>query len=175
MYTTKPTPIRLFRFPNTLAGDAAVSIIAQCVLTWFVEMFLVRTDLGKRAVQPIGFIPEPSNRFLRWLFFLSSGKTKTQISARRAAVMYQLQQALRGLLLSVVAFVFLWPVGVGALTLFGERDGADYEYANRWVPQFFKLVFGGVLGLLTTPLMALFWLLKAGWEAEAQDQEKEQG
>lgn len=173
MYTTQDTaknPIRLFQLPNTLAGDAAVTIITQCILTWFVEMFLVRHDLGNRSVQPIGFIPEPSSPFLRWLFLLSSDKAERKVSALRASTVYHLQQALRGFLLAVVGFVLLWPIGVGVLTTLGERDGGDYVYSDRWTPQVFKLVLGGLLGLLTTPLMAMFWLVKAGWEAKAQEQ-----
>ncbi|KAL3962835.1 hypothetical protein ACCO45_004358 [Purpureocillium lilacinum] len=77
-----------------------------------------------------------------------------------------LQQALRGFLLAVPSFLVLWPISVGALTAVGRKEGADWVYADRWAPQVFKLVLGGVLGLLTTPLMAMFWLVRAGWEAE---------
>lgn len=166
MYTTQNTtknPIRLFQLPNTLAGDAAVTIIIQCILTWFVEMFLVRHDLKNRTVQPMGFLPEPSKRWLRWLFFLPLDETETGTEMSRFSVSSILQQALRGFLLAVAGFFLLWPAGVGILTAFGERSGGDWVFSDRWTPQVFKLVLGGLLGLLTTPLMAMFWLLKAGW------------
>lgn len=162
MYTTQNTeknPIRLFQLPNTLAGDAAVTMIVQCILTWFVEWGLVAHDLSNRSVQPIGFIRQPSHPLLRWWFFLDGSKP-------RNALMNVLQQALRGFLLCIPAFMLLWPVGVGALTAFGQKNGGDWGYEDRWVPQFFKFVLGGLLGLLTTPLMAMFWLVKAGWDAQ---------
>ncbi|KAH6955863.1 hypothetical protein BKA56DRAFT_681316 [Ilyonectria sp. MPI-CAGE-AT-0026] len=183
MYTTQDTvnnPVRLFQLPNTLAGDAAVTIIVQCILTWFVEKGLVAYDLSKRSVQPIGFIPEPSRRWQRWLFFLPSvseaatevetkGEAAVIAPAQPSALTSLLQQALRGFLLAILGFVLLWPAGVGILTAFGKRSGGDYTYADRWTPEVFKFILGGLLGLLTTPLMAAFWLIKAGWEAKSDD------
>ncbi|CAM1505821.1 Fc.00g114580.m01.CDS01 [Cosmosporella sp. VM-42] len=169
MYTTQDTtknPIRLFQLPNTLAGDAAVTIIVQCILTWFVELFLVRYDLGNRSVQPIGFIPEPSKPWLRWLFFLPQTRTANQVVTSGVSFRSLPQQAFRGFLLAIAGFLLLWPIGVGALTALGEHDGGDYRYSDRWTPQVFKLLLGGFLGLLTTPLMAMFWLVKAGWEVK---------
>ncbi|KAF5010900.1 hypothetical protein FDECE_2968 [Fusarium decemcellulare] len=176
MYTTQDTtknPIRLFQLPNTLAGDAAVTIIVQCILTWFVEMGLVSYDLSRRSVQPIGFVPEPLTPWLRWLFFLPksldssmpASEVESRDQSRFASVLSSvLQQALRGFSLAVVGFFLLWPAGVGILTTLGKHTGGDYLYQDRWTPQVFKAILGGVLGLLTTPLMALFWLVKAGWE-----------
>ncbi|KAH7013179.1 hypothetical protein EDB80DRAFT_709455 [Ilyonectria destructans] len=183
MYTTQDTvnnPVRLFQLPNTLAGDAAVTIIVQCILTWFVEKGLVAYDLSKRSVQPIGFIPEPSRRWQRWLFFLppvseaateveTKGEAEAITPAQPSTLTSLLQQALRGFLLAIVGFVLLWPAGVGILTAFGKRSGGDYTYADRWTPEVFKFILGGLLGLLTTPLMAAFWLIKAGWEAKSDD------
>lgn len=164
MYTSQDTdknPIRLFQMPNTLAGDAAVTIIIQCILTWFVEWGLVAYDLSNRSVQPIGFVAEPSRPLLRWLFFLDE---RHQPSTRLANVA---MQALRGFMLCVPTFLLLWPISVGILTAVGVKNGqGDYDFDAKWTPQFFKFVLGGVLGLLTTPLMAIFWLLKAGWEAK---------
>ncbi|KAF5654719.1 hypothetical protein F25303_1063 [Fusarium sp. NRRL 25303] len=192
MYTTQDTiknPIRLFQLPNTLSGDAAVTIIVQCILTWFVEMGLVSYDLSKRSVQPIGFVPEPSHQWLRWLFFLpptsdpNDSEVEEKEPQRKPTVPPVLttivQGALRGFILAVVGFFILWPLSVGVLTTVGERDGGDWRYKDRWTPQAFKAALGGVLGLLTTPLMALFWLIKAGWEgnverAEARDSRRSQ-
>lgn len=165
MYTTQDTtrnPIRLFQLPNTLAGDAAVTIVVQCVLTWFVEWFLVAHDLSNRSVQPIGFVSEPASPLLRWFFLLPDGAGGRRGSHAAVRVAHQ---ALRGFALCVPAFALLWPVGVGALAALGEpAGGRDYTFQDRWTPQLFKLVLGGALGLLTTPLMAMFWLVKAGWE-----------
>ncbi|PNY29614.1 serine protease EDA2, partial [Tolypocladium capitatum] len=169
MYTTQDTakhPIRLFQLPNTLAGDAAVTIVVQCILTWFVEMGLVAHDLAQRSVQPIGCIDEPAHPWLRRLFFLPPGRETAIRRLRAASFGSVMQQALRGFALSVPAFLALWPAAVGILTAVGRRRGGDYVYSDRWTPQVFKLVLGGLLGLLTTPLMAVFWLVRAGWEAK---------
>ncbi|KAM0426384.1 hypothetical protein ACHAPT_008430 [Fusarium lateritium] len=180
MYTTQDTtknPIRLFQLPNTLAGDAAVTIIIQCILTWFVEMGLVSYDLSNRSVQPIGFIPEPSGPWLRWLFFLpcpdppskSEAVPEDEPRSKITLVLSSIvQQALRGFMLAVVGFLLLWGPSMGILTVFGDRSGGDYVYQDRWTPQAFKGILGGVLGLLTTPLMAAFWLMKAGWEGNKE-------
>ncbi|CEI66076.1 hypothetical protein FVEN_g4513 [Fusarium venenatum] len=178
MYTTQDTiknPIRLFQLPNTLSGDAAVTIIIQCILTWFVEMGLVSYDLSKRSVQPVGFIPEPSQPWMRWLFFLppsdpsdsenQSEKVQPLNDPNTASVFNTIVQgALRGFIFAVAGFILLWPLSVGILTTLGERDGGDWRYDDHWTPQAFKAILGAVLSLLTTPLMALFWLIKAGWE-----------
>ncbi|KAF5021719.1 hypothetical protein F66182_6246 [Fusarium sp. NRRL 66182] len=176
MYTAQDTaknPIRLFQLPNTLSGDAAVTIIIQCILTWFVEMGLVSYDLSKRSVQPIGFIPEPSHKWLRWLFFLPSSElSESEVTSEKghqksdfsSALTTIVQGALRGFMFAVVSFVLLWPLSVGVLTTVGKQADGDWLYQDRWTPQAFKAILGGVLSLLTTPLMAMFWLIKAGWE-----------
>ncbi|KAJ9412437.1 hypothetical protein QL093DRAFT_2570528 [Fusarium oxysporum] len=126
-YDTVKNPIRLFQLPNTLSGDAAVTIIVQCILTWFVEMGLVNYDLLKRPVQPIGFIQEPS----------SSDPGDSEVEEKEP----QPESKVPPVLTTIVQ---------GAL--------------RGFILAAFKAILGGVLGLLTTPLMALFWLIKAGWE-----------
>ncbi|KAI9150223.1 hypothetical protein HJFPF1_09980 [Paramyrothecium foliicola] len=174
MYTTQDTvkhPIRLFQLPNTLAGDAAVTTFVQCILTWFVELGLVGFDLRQRSVQPIGFFPEPKRPWLRWLFMVpalagdAEAPPAEEKVTRFAGVASFFQNALRGFFLAVLGFLFLWPIGVGALTALGHKQGGDYTYSDRWVPQAFKAIHGGLLGLFTTPPMAMFWLVKAGWAA----------
>ena len=184
MYTTQDivkSPIRLFQLPNTLSGDAAVTMIIQCIITWFVEKVVVGGDVSRRKVQPIDFIDEPLRPYLRWLFLLpsiqSNGlirhdfKGEPEVNEPPTGILGKLtaiiQEALRGFLLAVVSFPILWPASVGILTTVGQRDGGDYRYAARWTPQIFKGLLGGVLALLTTPLMAAFWLLKAGWEGHS--------
>src|SRR5688572_24351356 len=119
MYTTQPSsaaPIKLFALPNTLAGDAAVTIIVQCILTWFVELGLLRFDLRNKSVQPIGFIPRPEKQWVRWLFYLPDETDESQkLPPRTMAWKAVLPEALRGFMLAVLGFLVLWPIGVGAL------------------------------------------------------------
>jgi hypothetical protein len=162
-----------------LAGDAAVTVIIQSILTWFVEKGMVRLDLSRRGVQPIGFVSEPMRPFIRWLFLLPSSSPygainhksnmELPVDSTSRGVMADrlypiLHNALRGFLVAIIAFIALWPPSIGILTILGQHDGGDYLFANRWIPQGFKGILGGIHGLLTTPCMACFWLLKAGWE-----------
>ncbi|KAM7199414.1 hypothetical protein V8F33_004441, partial [Rhypophila sp. PSN 637] len=74
--TNSVPPILLFHLPNSLAGDAAVTIVLQTVITWLVEFLLVNRDLEKRGgggVRPVGFVKMPTTRrlkFVRWFCFL---------------------------------------------------------------------------------------------------------
>ncbi|KAK0709650.1 hypothetical protein B0T26DRAFT_743025 [Lasiosphaeria miniovina] len=166
MYTNQDTerhPIRLFQLPNTLAGDAAVTIIVQCIITWLIELVLVNRDLAKGAVAPVGFLQPPEWRPARWFLFLDR-KTETARPGSAAHWLgFMASQVLRALLVAVPSFALLWPISVGVLTAFGTRSGGDWVYDKTWVPQVFKLILGGLLSLLTTPPFALFWLARAGW------------
>ena len=155
-------PVRLFQLPNTLAGDAGVTIIVQCIITWLIEWLLATHDLSNGSVQPLGVFREPSHPLLRWLFLLDPHHQPSNVLAKI------FHQALRGFLVCIPSFILLWPICVGALTGLGRRSGGDWVFPNTWTPQFFKFVLGGVLGLLTTPLMAMFWLVKAGWEGRRE-------
>ncbi|KJZ73695.1 hypothetical protein HIM_06813 [Hirsutella minnesotensis 3608] len=171
MYTaanTTQNPIRLFQLPNTLAGDAAVTIIVQCIITWIIEAILVSHDLSQGSVQPIGFVSEPSNRLLRYLFLLPADPDATPAPVRIFGFLALIQHAARGFLCAVVSFLPIWPITIGLLIAAGHRNGGDWEYEKRWTPQVFKLLLGGILGLVTTPFMAWFWLVRAGWEAKHQ-------
>ncbi|KAI1387142.1 uncharacterized protein F4822DRAFT_275130 [Hypoxylon trugodes] len=166
MYNTQDTatrPIRLFSFPNTLAGDGGVTIIIQSLVTWHIELFLVNRDLRKGGVHPIGFISEPTNRIIRWFMFLDRPKETHEVSSLVHWLSFFRSQILRALLVAVVSFPFIWGPSIGFLTLAGTREGNDWYYDKVWAPQMFKLIEGGVLGLLTTPPMVLFWLTRCGW------------
>lgn len=169
---TEKHPIRLFQLPNTLAGDGAVTIIVQCIITWMVELVLVNRDIGSGHVAPIGFLSQPSNKLARWFLFLdrdqprASGTTLGDHPNEGSFVhwaFFLYSQLLRGFLTSVPSFVLLWGPSVGILTAVGTRSGVDWDFHKTWAPQVFKLLLGGILALVTTPLFALFWLVRAGW------------
>lgn len=175
-------PVRLFQLPNTLAGDAGVTIIIQCLLTWFIEWNLLHHDLKTGSVQPIGFITEPSHPLLRWFLLLKGNDaepsqsrvlrwfqvdhTEPKTRSVRGWAHLLFQQALRGFIICFLSFCILWGPSVGILTAVGTKSGGDWVFGRTWAPQVFKGVFGGVLALLTTPLMAVFWLVKAGWNRD---------
>jgi hypothetical protein len=157
MYTTQDLeahPIRLFQLPNTLAGDAGVTIIIQCLITWLAEFFLVGRDLRHGTVAPAAFLPEPKGPVARWFLLLDGADARSAVA-----------HVLRAMLIAVASFIVMWGPAVGILTAVGTRSGGDWVFEAKWAPQVFKLMFGGVLSLLTTPPLAMFWLLKAGWSA----------
>jgi hypothetical protein len=172
MYTTQDTaahPIRLFQLPNTLAGDAAVTIIVQSLITWLIECALVSRDLRTGGVSPIGFLPRPQHPLLRRLFFLD--EFASGASPKQHWLVFLVENIARALATAVVGFVLLWPVSVGVLTAFGRREGGDWVYEKTWTPQVFKFVLGGVWALLQTPVYAGFWLVREGWVLLGEEEE----
>lgn len=173
MYTTTDDPVRLFQLPNTLAGDTAVTVIVQTIVTWLIEMLIVNRDLRKGNIQPIGFITEPGantttssplTRAARWfmLLDLSKQQRKRRRSIKRK-FLYLFAQVLRAFAVSVVCFALLFGPSVGILIAVGVKDGGDWDFASRWAPEAFKGILGGVLALMTTPFFAMFWMVKCGW------------
>lgn len=193
MYTTQDIsrhPIRLFQLPNTLAGDGAVTILVQCLLTWVIELVLVTRDLRHGGVQPIGFIPPPARpgRLLRTLLALpdpDSHSTDPDAEAAAAAADKEQQRfwsarrwagllTSQALVVIVPSFFLFWAPAVGILTAVGRRHfdagwGWDWYFSRQWAPEVFKLLFGGLLALLTTPLFVLFWLVRCGWEVQRKE------
>jgi hypothetical protein len=164
------SPIRLWRFPNTLSGDAAVTIFIQTVITWTIEGISSNGDLRGGKVQPIGFISEPKNSFLRWYLFLDA-EQPAQGSKRSATqwIVFLLGQLVRALLYAILLFFIFWPITVAALTAPGISDydgNGEYSYNRRWTPQVFKLLLGGLLGLFQTPPIAGMWLTTVGWRVK---------
>lgn len=171
MYTRTDDPVRLFQLPNTLAGDTAVTVIMQTIITWLVEMVVVNRDLRKGNIQPIGFISEPPStgepwwRAARWyvLLDLTKQQRKRQGSLWRK-IKYIFAQVVRAFMFSVLCFAVLFGPCVGILTAVGVKDGGDWDFASRWTPEVFKLVLGGLLALMTSPFFAMFWMVRCGWD-----------
>ncbi|KAI0875760.1 hypothetical protein GGS24DRAFT_454251 [Hypoxylon argillaceum] len=164
-------PIRLFQFPNTLAGDTAVTIFIQFLTTWVIESILVNYDLRRGGVQPIGFIPEPRWKYLRWFMFRDRTEQTHEVSSFKHWLRFLYSQVIRSLILAVVAFPLIFGLSVGFLTIVGHHEGTswDWYFTAKWAPEIFKLVQGAVLGLLFTPPMVMFWLVSCGWALRAAE------
>ncbi|KAI1772181.1 hypothetical protein F4818DRAFT_426582 [Hypoxylon cercidicola] len=156
-------PIRLFMLDETLAGDAGVTILVQCIITWYIELLLVNWDLRKGAVRPIGFIPEPSNRLIRWFMFLDRPVQTHKVGSFSHWFWFLLSQLVRSVIISALWFPFIWGPSIGFLTIHGTWRDNDWYFDRVWTPQIFKLLQGGILGLLSTPPMVIFWLTRCGW------------
>ncbi|KAF9880834.1 hypothetical protein CkaCkLH20_01876 [Colletotrichum karsti] len=176
MYTTQnlaTNPIRLFQLPNTLAGDAVVTTIIQTLITWFVELIVVDHDLKKGAVRSIGFFREPVRPLLRSLMLLDRIEDGGQVVATRSKRWgpFIADQVIRVGFIFVFAFFLLWLPAIGILTAVGERRASgdwDWYFQRQWAPEIFKGVYGAVLALLTTPVMASFWLVREGWRVKKE-------
>ncbi|KAK6084389.1 hypothetical protein SCUP234_01810 [Seiridium cupressi] len=170
MYGTTKDAINLFQFPNTLVGDATVTIIVQCIMTWLIELALVNQDLKHGRVQPVGSIEEPKNRLARWFMFLDRSEAKFEGGCLAHWMVFLFSQVLRAFIVAVISFaIFIGPT-IGFLILVGTREGGDWTYTGTvrpslhdWKPMIFKAILGAALGLVTTPLFALFWLVRCGW------------
>ncbi|KAI0505849.1 hypothetical protein F5B22DRAFT_489708 [Xylaria bambusicola] len=166
---TLTSPIRLFQFPNTLAGDTAVTIFIQFLTTWVIQSLLVNFDLRKGGVQPIGFLKEPRWQYLRWFMFLDRQEQTLKVRSFTHWLIFLVSQAIRGLILAVIFFPVIFGVSVGLLTLVGAYEDGDWYFSPMWAPQIFKLVQGALLGLLFTPPMAAFWLVRCGWAQQNRE------
>ncbi|RDA90833.1 hypothetical protein CP533_1555 [Ophiocordyceps camponoti-saundersi (nom. inval.)] len=164
---TDKDPVRLFQLANTLAGDGVVTIFVQCLITWLIETTLVAHDVNHGSVQSIGWIREPKNSLLRSFFMLPKDSQLGTPPMRFWGVVPLIQLVIRGLLFAVASFFLFWPISVGILAGIGHRhaDG-DYYFNKVWTPQVYKLLLGGILGLVTGPLMAMYWLARYGWESQ---------
>ncbi|KAJ3580365.1 hypothetical protein NPX13_g188 [Xylaria arbuscula] len=160
---TVESPIRLFQFPNTLAGDTAVTIFVQFGATWLIQSLLVNFDLRRGGVQPIGFLTQPKSRFLRWYMFLDQEEQTFEVRSLRHWLNFLVSQVVRSLIVAAIFFPEIFGVTIGFLTLVGEYDGGDWWYPALWTPELFKLVQGASLGLVFTPPMVIFWLARCGW------------
>ncbi|KAK7991418.1 hypothetical protein PG988_000212 [Apiospora saccharicola] len=172
MYTTQhynpDNYIRLFQLPNTLAGDMAVTMFIQCIITWLVELILVNRDLRIGGVQAIGYLPEPTNRLVRWYMFLDRAEDANETGGFKHWASFLGSQVIRALIAVVPCFILLFGPSIGFLTLVGTPipwgpHAYDWVYATKWAPQVFKLLLGGILSLLTGPAFAAFWLVRCGW------------
>jgi hypothetical protein len=170
MYGTTKEAINLFQFPNTLVGDAVVTIILQCILTWMIELLLVNRDLRAGKVQPVGSIREPRSSLLRWYLFLDRSAAADDAGGVAHWVQFLISQVLRAFVIAVISVAVLIGPCIGFLMLVGTRSGGDWTFIatihpsiSGWKVQIFKGILGAVLGLLTTPAFALFWLTRCGW------------
>lgn len=220
-------PISLFRLPNTLAGDAALTIVIQVLITWLVEWLAVTSDLRSGKVAPLAW--EVPGR-VRWVLGVETGtgtgtggdgtgagqsgrdtpggdgdgetrrdtSTDTNTSTTKHETPLPTSQPISSLsptptsssqsqphpsptpktktplplpshllailLLLLPTFALIFPPSLGILISLGTKTpaGNDYVFSTRWTPQIFKLVLGGVLGVVVTPFMALFWVLREG-------------
>lgn len=90
-------------------------------------------------------------------------KTKHKWSRGCAIIFFWLlNKAARALLLGCVLWAIIWPITMGILAGIGHHRPGTIEYTLNHFPepQIVKLLYGGILGLFCTPIMASVILMR---------------
>ncbi|KAF9584946.1 hypothetical protein BGW38_004561 [Lunasporangiospora selenospora] len=165
MYKNTKDPVNLWPLPNTLAGDAAVTIIIQQALTWILDRLAVKGDLKKGMVAPLR-MPRNANAVLRWFVGLDQVQS-THKSFGARLTYYARFHGPRMAALIFATFCIYWPITIGILSGVKIHGiGKDYSGLggdfNLWpLPQIFKGVFGFAVGM-TTPFVSYVALIYQG-------------
>jgi hypothetical protein len=171
MYKNTSDPITLWPLPNTLAGDAAVTIIIQQALTWVLDRLAVGGDLKKGLVAPLT-MPKNANAVVRW--FVGLNEVRLHKKTLGEKIRYNINfHGKRIAVLIVVTFVLFWPITIGILSgLKIHGIGKDFSDLggdfNVWpMPQIFKGVYGFAVGM-TTPFVSYIALIYQGETEQAK-------
>ncbi|GAA6020771.1 hypothetical protein JCM8202_004571 [Rhodotorula sphaerocarpa] len=200
MYRTVHAPGRITMWnirENTIAGDCAVTVFIQGILTFVISSALVHVDLrtGKIDAFPYpwpdtrfavlqGPDPDPSTHTLRqrlwWTFHQRHGLGRGLHFFSGSHVNDLLEPKLGWRVRGQRLFWSTWKGSVMSALYFLVLwpltiaiiapiwGGADMQ--GTWVPQAIKLVFGFTLGLLQTPFVCLIAL---GAEDSVRDHRRE--
>ncbi|KAL2150822.1 hypothetical protein VTH82DRAFT_7385 [Thermothelomyces myriococcoides] len=69
----------------------------------------------------------------------------------------------RAVIVALLGFLIMIGPTIGICVAVGKRLDGDWVFPGRWDGALFKLVYGTVLGFITSPALALMWMLRAGW------------
>lgn len=180
MYKGTTKPVMIWPLPNTLAGEAAVTIIIQTTLTWILDRLAVAGDLKKGLVAPLR-IPRNVHPWIEWFVGLEElqeararerqlyGKSSSGAIVGRKERALQLVKfhGKRIGVMIVVTFLVFWPLTIGVLTgLRSQGVGKDFSPLggdfNIWpFPEIFKGIYGFATGI-TTPFVSYIALIYQG-------------
>lgn len=101
----------------------------------------------------------PFAQFCLWfLRATSTGSERNDLFARGITPRQRLERLIWTLLQggwwAVITFWWYWPIAIAIVSPIYEHD----NMVHTWIPPIIKLLFGGILGLLTNPFIALFAL-----------------
>ncbi|KAF9360091.1 hypothetical protein BGX26_010528 [Mortierella sp. AD094] len=172
MYKTSNDPVHLWSFPNTLAGDATVTVIVQQLLTWILDQLSVRGDVKRGVVAPLR-MPKDANVVLRWFVGVDTPKFGQKKTAKEFLIFHG--QRVFALILG--SWFVYWPIAIGVLSALRSNNigvdtrGVGGDFNNWPLPEIFKGVYGFALGM-TTPFVAYIQLIYLG-ETTNADSESE--
>ncbi|KAL2168125.1 hypothetical protein VTG60DRAFT_340 [Thermothelomyces hinnuleus] len=95
----------------------------------------------------------------------SSSSSSSGQRARRVGrwVAFGLASLGRAVIVALLGYLVMIGPTIGICAAVGTRFDGDWVFLGRWDGALFKLVYGGVLGFITSPALALMWMLRAGW------------
>jgi hypothetical protein len=159
MYQNRADPVTLWDFPVTIAGDLAITLIVQVILTVLIASLLQHMDLRSGLVQPLHpaafrWWPRPGT-FLNWWWQTSD---YVRPPPGRSVIRLLFADLVRALLWCVATFIFFWPIAIGICAgIWGNR-----RYNGFPQPQLIFAVYGGLLGLALTPIIGALTLRSKG-------------
>jgi len=166
--------VKVFAWPNTLAGNILLTTLIQSTLTWFICHSLIRN--GQRAkVLGIGRFPRPAfmDTPLPLIFLQSEDilRCPPKGGCNGPSVVCLLLSIVksfgRGLLFGfAMVWIIGWPV---TLIMFGIEDTSIDQYHYWWLIVFMA-VFGFSLGVIIAVPITVIALMSA---PEEQEEEKE--
>lgn len=189
MYYKNSQPVLLWGFPNTLSGDCALSLFIQVGVTWACEEILVGWDcyLENTPVLPFEIeLPDETGHKLFWrLFEVKHGIFREDRSfrsyIRKQFVRYPnrtklfnlfawfVNKLIISMITAAMIWFWVWPVTMGILAGIGTKVGShDYQF-HGWAPQIMKLIYGFVLGLMSSPLAIIVILLRDNWHLKYRE------
>ena len=117
---------------NTLAGDAAVTIFVQTIITWLVDSAMVCNDVRTRAygIRPISVSHKAlNNNFLRWYISAEGMELLEPHITMKARLKCLVLGLIKAFLLCVPVFFIWWPITVAILVGVGHSIGrGNYQY-----------------------------------------------
>jgi len=164
------TDVTIWFFPNTLAGDAAVTVFVQGILTYLIDGMLTSRDIRKGQFPPLRAPSKLLKKFptqVNFWFKANSDLLEPKIGANERARRFGHCFA-RSLVYSILMFFIFWPLGVGILWAVA---GTHVHWNGHWNPQIFKASFGGGMGFFQTPIVTLLAMMRI---ASVMDHEEAQ-
>lgn len=144
----KSNELSLWRFPQPLAGDFAITTIVQCIITWLLVGIFVRRDIRVENISTIDLKGKYNfaNRHMRQLPLNFRNKKKLWLTVKSILI-----------LIILTSIIFLLPsmiiLGVIALNDYNADGKLTWEHMV-----IAKAVFGGSMALFINPLTAFFTL-----------------
>jgi len=126
---------------NTLAGDAAVTIFVQTIITWLIDSALICNDVRTRAygIRPTSISQTAlNNSFLRWYISVEGMDLLERHITFKTRLKRMIVGIIKAFFLCVPVFFIWWPITVAILVGVGHTIGAgNYSY-NHWPVCFFS-------------------------------------